>query len=155
MRRFRFRALQSDSESVRRSSQFPWNGKVKAIARLNARIPESGMQPEETSIDRIACPKTIFVSDEISRESTVRRFSPFDAMRRRTRKFATLYEHWPSLYVLFYFTPNGLVPPVFQRLSPANSQFLFSQPSRFRVIPISWVDFFSSFPSHQLSSSSR
>lgn len=97
----RYRATASPSIVERRSSQFPWNGKVKAIARLNARIPESGMQPEETSIDRIACPKTIFVSDEIS------------SMRRRTRKFATSYEHWPSLYVLFYFTPNGLVPPCF------------------------------------------
>lgn len=29
---------------VRRSSQFPWNGKINAIAPLDARIPESGMQ---------------------------------------------------------------------------------------------------------------
>lgn len=80
---------------VRRSSQFPWNGKISAIAPLDAPIPESGMQLKETSIDRIVCPKTIFVSDEISRESTVTAFS-VRTMRRWTRKFASLREHWPS-----------------------------------------------------------
>lgn len=68
---------------VRRSSRFPWNGKISAIAPLDAPIPESGMQLKETSIDRIACPKTIFVSDEISRESTATAFSV-----RAIRKFA-------------------------------------------------------------------
>lgn len=49
-RHFRFRALRSTEERrrlevvVRRSSQFPWNGKINAIAPLDARIPESGMQ---------------------------------------------------------------------------------------------------------------